>query len=121
LTFSKSNASSLNISTNANRGNKAILNVLFGDVWERPGLSKRDRSLVTITALIVLNRTEHLKILLESPQLPLGGFQAQSQNGQVEDESHYTSGVLCGLAECRECHSVGKGTLRKTGSTQLKI
>ena len=24
--------------------------VLFGDVWERPGFSKRDRSLVTISA-----------------------------------------------------------------------
>lgn len=23
--------------------------VLFGDVWERPGLSPRDRSLVTVT------------------------------------------------------------------------
>ena len=33
-------------------------NVLFGDVWERPGLSKRDRSLVTCAALIALNRTE---------------------------------------------------------------
>ena len=27
-------------------------NVLFGDVWERPELSKRDRSLVTVAALI---------------------------------------------------------------------
>jgi 4-carboxymuconolactone decarboxylase len=26
-------------------------NVLFGDVWERPQLSKRDRSLVTVSAL----------------------------------------------------------------------
>ena len=26
--------------------------VLFGEVWERPGLSKRDRSLATVTALI---------------------------------------------------------------------
>jgi len=34
--------------------------VLFGDVWERPGLSKRDRSLVTVSALIALNRTEQL-------------------------------------------------------------
>jgi len=34
--------------------------VLFGDVWERPGLSKRDRSLATVTALIALNRTEQL-------------------------------------------------------------
>ena len=26
--------------------------VLFGDIWERPALSKRDRSLVTVSALI---------------------------------------------------------------------
>src|SRR5436190_865622 len=36
-------------------------NVLFGDVWERPGLSKRDRSLATISALIALNRPEQLR------------------------------------------------------------
>lgn len=35
--------------------------VLFGDVWERPGLSKRDRSLITITALIALYRTDQLR------------------------------------------------------------
>jgi 4-carboxymuconolactone decarboxylase len=34
--------------------------VLFGDVWERPGLSGRDRSLITIAALMALNRTEQL-------------------------------------------------------------
>ncbi|GHE73381.1 hypothetical protein GCM10014715_29690 [Streptomyces spiralis] len=34
--------------------------VLFGDVWERPGLSKRDRSLVTVTALAALYRTDQL-------------------------------------------------------------
>lgn len=34
--------------------------VLFGDIWERPGLSKRDRSLITIAALVALNRTEQL-------------------------------------------------------------
>lgn len=34
--------------------------VLFGDIWERPGLSKRDRSLITVAALIALNRTEQL-------------------------------------------------------------
>ncbi len=36
-------------------------NVLFGDVWERPGLSKRDRSLVTVSALIAMNRPEQLR------------------------------------------------------------
>jgi len=35
--------------------------VLFGDVWERPGLSKRDRSLVTVSALIAMNRPEQLR------------------------------------------------------------
>ena len=36
-------------------------NVLYGDIWERPGLSKRDRSLITITALIALNRPDQLR------------------------------------------------------------
>jgi len=36
-------------------------NVLYGDVWERPELSKRDRSLVTVAALIALNRPEQLR------------------------------------------------------------
>jgi 4-carboxymuconolactone decarboxylase len=34
--------------------------VLFGDLWERPGLSKRDRSLITVATLVALNRTEQL-------------------------------------------------------------
>src|SRR5215813_2003639 len=34
--------------------------VLFGDVWERPGLAKRDRSLITVAALVALNRVEQL-------------------------------------------------------------
>jgi len=34
--------------------------LLFGDIWERPGLSKRDRSLITIATLVALNRTEQL-------------------------------------------------------------
>jgi 4-carboxymuconolactone decarboxylase len=45
-------------------------NVLFGDVWERPGLSKRDRSLITVATLIALYRTNelpfHLKRALEN-------------------------------------------------------
>lgn len=34
--------------------------VLFGEVWERPELSPRDRSLVTVTALAALGSTEQL-------------------------------------------------------------
>jgi len=34
--------------------------VLFGDIWERPGLAKRDRSLITVSALMAMNRLEQL-------------------------------------------------------------
>ncbi|WP_026076231.1 carboxymuconolactone decarboxylase family protein [Noviherbaspirillum massiliense] len=34
--------------------------VLFGDVWERPQLAKRDRSLVTCAALVALGKTEQM-------------------------------------------------------------
>jgi 4-carboxymuconolactone decarboxylase len=44
--------------------------VLFGNVWKRPGLSPRDRSLITVACLIALYRTNelpfHLKRALEN-------------------------------------------------------
>jgi 4-carboxymuconolactone decarboxylase len=39
--------------------------VVYGDLWERPGLSKRDRSLVTVAALIATYRPEQLTSHLE--------------------------------------------------------
>lgn len=38
--------------------------VLFGDVWEGKDLSKRDRSLVTVAALVALNRPDQLRFHL---------------------------------------------------------
>ena len=35
--------------------------VLFGDVWEQPEMSKRDRSLATVAVLIALYRTQELR------------------------------------------------------------
>jgi 4-carboxymuconolactone decarboxylase len=52
-------------------------NVLFGDVWERPELSKRDRSLATISALIALNRPDQLRSHLIRAR----------QNGVTQEES----------------------------------
>ena len=39
--------------------------VVYGDVWERPGLSKRDRSLITVAALNALGRADQLSGHLE--------------------------------------------------------
>jgi 4-carboxymuconolactone decarboxylase len=35
--------------------------VLYADIWERQGLSKRDRSLITVSALIAMNRPDQLR------------------------------------------------------------
>lgn len=50
--------------------------VLYGDIWERPELSKRDRSLVTVTACIALNRPDQLRSHLTIAR----------QNGVTEEE-----------------------------------
>ena len=35
--------------------------LVYPDIWERPGLSKRDRSLITLAALTALYRPDELK------------------------------------------------------------
>jgi len=50
--------------------------VLFGEVWERPGLSKRDRSLITCATLIALSREKQL----------VGHLQRALDNGLTKNE-----------------------------------
>ena len=50
--------------------------VLFDEVWERPQLSKRDRSLVTVAALLAGGNTEQLNFHLAFAK----------QNGATEEE-----------------------------------
>lgn len=50
--------------------------VLFGDVWARPELSPRDRSLVTISSLVSAGNIEQLEA-----HIPMG-----IANGLTEDE-----------------------------------
>ena len=50
--------------------------VLFGDVWERAQLSKRDRSLITCAALVALGKTEQMSF----------HFPRAIENGVTEQE-----------------------------------
>src|ERR1700750_201568 len=50
--------------------------VLFGDVWERPNLSKRDRSLIVCATLIATYRPDTLR----------GHLQRALDNGVTKDE-----------------------------------
>src|SRR5437879_10933704 len=53
---------------------KYTQNALLGDVWKRPGLSPRDRSIVTLAALIARNQTiempAYLNLALDSNVKP---------------------------------------------------
>ncbi|HEX5455600.1 MAG TPA: carboxymuconolactone decarboxylase family protein [Stellaceae bacterium] len=50
--------------------------VIYADVWERPGLSRRDRSLITVASLIALGREKQLE----------GHLQRALANGVTKDE-----------------------------------
>jgi 4-carboxymuconolactone decarboxylase len=50
--------------------------VIYGDIWERPGLSKRDRSLIVIASLIATYRPEQLR----------GHLARALDNGVTKDE-----------------------------------
>src|SRR2546423_4526157 len=51
-------------------------NVLFGDVWERTELSRKERSLVTVAALTTMGNTDQLVYHLDFAK----------QNGATEEE-----------------------------------
>jgi 3-oxoadipate enol-lactonase/4-carboxymuconolactone decarboxylase len=38
----------------------------WGEIWTRPGLDRKTRSCITITALVALNRTEELALHIRS-------------------------------------------------------
>ena len=81
-------------------------NVLYGDVWERPQLSKRDRSLVTVAALIALNRPEQLRSHLMRAR----------ENGVTQEELTETITHLafyCGWPNAVNAISVAKEVFEK--------
>jgi 4-carboxymuconolactone decarboxylase len=68
--------------------------VLFGDIWERPQLSKRDRSMITVAVLTAMYRTDQLR----------GHIRRALANGVTQEElaeviTHITfyAGWPCGV------------------------
>jgi len=79
--------------------------VLFGDVWERRELSKRDRSLVIVTALIAGGNTEQLSFHLKRAK----------ENGVTEAElveaiTHLA--FYCGWPKAMSAVAVAKETFK---------
>jgi 4-carboxymuconolactone decarboxylase len=62
----------------------------WGEIWDRPGLPRPTRSMLTIAMLIALNRTEELRMHLR----------AAKNNGVTPDEIKEVllqSAIYCGL------------------------
>src|SRR5947209_3287679 len=80
--------------------------VLFGDMWERTELSKRDRSLVTVAALVALNRAEQLRFHL--PNAVKNGVKEQELIETITHLAFYS-----GWPNAMTCMTVAKELFEK--------
>lgn len=67
-----------------------ITRYAWGDIWSRPGLPRHTRSLLTISLMVALNRTEELRMYVR----------AASNNGVTRDEIKEVllqSAIYCGV------------------------
>ena len=80
--------------------------VLFGDVWERPGLSKRDRSFITVAALIAMYRTDQLPGHLERA---LNNGVTREEIGEIITHLAFYAGWPCAMTAAR----IAKGVFDK--------
>lgn len=68
--------------------NEDLKQVVFGELWERPGLSKRDRSLVTLAATVAQGHTRSLAFLFA---LALeNGVTPQQLAGEITHIAYYS-------------------------------
>src|SRR2546423_10286764 len=88
-------------------------NVLFGDMWERAELSKRDRSLVTVAALVALNRAEQLRFHL--PNAVKNGVKEQEL---IEAITHLA--FYCGWPNAMSCMAVAKETFEQQAASEKR-
>jgi 4-carboxymuconolactone decarboxylase len=86
---------------------------LFGDVWTRPGLALRDRSLVTCAALVALGKDAELKMHLRG--LLNQGVSQQEVVEMMIHLAHY-AGWPCGVNGNRIAREVFSETAPAPGS-----
>ena len=90
--------------------------VLYGDVWERPGLSKRDRSLITVAALVALYRSDQLRGHLERA---LANGVTREEIGEVITHLAFYAGWPSAMTAAphtrRKTTNVGVGAANNTG------
>jgi 4-carboxymuconolactone decarboxylase len=86
-----------------------ITRYAWGEVWTRPGLDRRTRSVVTLTALVALNREHELAMHVR----------AALRNGLSEDEIKEVllqCAVYCGVPAANGAFAIAQKVLEETGS-----
>jgi 4-carboxymuconolactone decarboxylase len=81
-----------------------ITRYAWGEIWTRPGLDRRTRSAITLTALIALGRFEELPMHLR----------AALRNGLEEDEIKEVllqSAIYCGVPAANTAFAVAQEVL----------
>jgi 4-carboxymuconolactone decarboxylase len=85
-----------------------ITRYAWGEIWARPGLDRRTRSVITLTALIARGQWEELGLHVR----------AASRNGLSHDEIAEVilhAGIYCGLPAANHAFAVAKGILEGAG------
>jgi len=81
--------------------------VLYGDVWERPGLSKRDRSLITLAALTAMYRGDQLSGHIERA---LANGVTRAEIGELVTHLAFYAGWPAAMTAGRIARKVFDGT-----------
>jgi 4-carboxymuconolactone decarboxylase len=81
----------------------------WGTIWSRPGLDRRSRSMITLTALIARGRDEELALHIR----------AAVRNGLSRDEIKeilLQTAVYCGVPDANAAFRIAQGVLEEPDS-----
>ena len=84
-----------------------ITRYAWGEIWSRPGLDRRTRSAITLTALVALNRGEELAMHVR----------AALRNGLTPDEIKEVllqSAVYCGVPAANSAFAIAQQVLEES-------
>ena len=88
-----------------------ITRYAWGEIWSRPGLDRRMRSCITLTALVALGRLDELELHVR----------AAVRNGLTEreiGEVFLQSAVYCGVPAANSAFAVAQRVLSETGKEE---
>jgi 4-carboxymuconolactone decarboxylase len=88
-----------------------ITRYAWGEIWSRPGLDRRTRSCITLTALVALGRLDELELHVR----------AAVRNGLAEreiEEVFLQSAIYCGVPAANSAFAVAQRVLSETGKEQ---